>query len=576
MNPLQTRRPWLLLILVSLFVFQVAPASSPGQQSTGKPKYLQHIRTPSGTPFPDVGKPVVVAIVDDGVRLTHQDLADLIYSNDGEIAGNGVDDDDNGYTDDIHGWDVADADNRVSPPSARMDDYYHGTHLAGIIARIGKEIYGDRVRNVLRILPVKALADQATTNHIRAGYQGIDYAVRSGADIVLCAWTGGQMSPEEAAILQNARSRGVLLVSSAGNFPEEREQYPAAHEAVLAVAAVDSAGKKAPFSNYGMFVDLAAPGIGIDSASSSSDTGIARHDGTSQAAAMVAAAAAIVKIHNPSFTPEMVTACLKSGADILDVANPEYTGKLGAGLLNVGGALGCPLFSSSSLSENLLQAPQGYLRYTQQSVVEWKINMLGSVKGLWVEPAEFNGDPDGCMVSFSGQQEERRLGPFSMAEFTEPMFLPGSQAIVTVEPGKGGKTCDLLLAYRTEPFNFRTLYCRGTAELEESGAFEDGSGDKPYSAGTDCKWYITAPPGNNIHFSFSEFDTEANTDLLYFFNGSGTHEKIMAVFSGQQTPPEFTTWSNHVLVWFVTNEAIQGKGWKGRYDFVKKDVTEEQ
>ena len=101
------------------------------------------------------------------------------------------------------------------------------------------------------------------------------------------------------------------------------------------------------------------------------------------------------------------------------------------------------------------------------------------------------------------------------------------------------------------------------------GVFEDGSGTKNYALNSDCKWLITAPAGKVIEIKFTEFDTEAKTDLVYFFNGAGTHEKIMAIFSGPNIPPELTTWKNQVLVWFVTDGKDQGSGWKAEFRFLE-------
>ncbi len=123
------------------------------------------------------------------------------------------------------------------------------------------------------------------------------------------------------------------------------------------------------------------------------------------------------------------------------------------------------------------------------------------------------------------------------------------------------------MEYRAEPINFSCLYCRDTVHLDAEGTFEDGSGPNDYSFNSDCKWLITAPEGKVIHIKFTEFQTEARTDLLYFFNGAGTHEKIMAIYSGPEIPPEMTTWTNQVLVWFVTDGKNQEKGWKAQYRF---------
>ena len=89
-----------------------------------------------------------------------------------------------------------------------------------------------------------------------------------------------------------------------------------------------------------------------------------------------------------------------------------------------------------------------------------------------------------------------------------------------------------------------------------------------YSARTDCRWHIMAPEGKVIRFQFDEIDTEAKTDFVFFFNGSGTRQdQLMAVFSGSDTPPDVTTWSNEVLVWFATDGQNQGRGWQVTYRF---------
>ena len=100
------------------------------------------------------------------------------------------------------------------------------------------------------------------------------------------------------------------------------------------------------------------------------------------------------------------------------------------------------------------------------------------------------------------------------------------------------------------------------------GVLSDGSGDAAYAYDTDCKWLITAPPGKKVHFRFTRLDTEMRRDMIYFFNGDGTHAPIMAIFSGQELPPELTTWGNVVLVWFVTDGQNQGQGWEAEVIFV--------
>ena len=124
------------------------------------------------------------------------------------------------------------------------------------------------------------------------------------------------------------------------------------------------------------------------------------------------------------------------------------------------------------------------------------------------------------------------------------------------------------MKYEAETIDFSRLYCRGKEDIGTEGTLTDGSGLEDYVAHTDCKWLITAPEGKVIRFQFGDFHTEARTDLLFFFNGSSTRQdELIAVFSGSDTPPEFTTWRNRVLVWFVTDGQNQRQGWQVTYRF---------
>ena len=236
-------------------------------------------------------RPVVVAIVDDGVRITHQELADFIWRNPLEEPGNHIDDDGNGYVDDINGWDVSDGDSEVTPPPERLEQYSHGTRLAGIVVQVARRAYGDAAADFVRIMPVKSMSDEADKPYIKEGFAGIRYAIDAGADIILCAWGINQISRDEARTLAEAEDRGILVVASAGNFSQELEQYPAAYPSVMAVAALDREGALSENSGFGQFVDIAAPGLEIYTSSASSDRAYETTEGTSFSAAIVAGAA---------------------------------------------------------------------------------------------------------------------------------------------------------------------------------------------------------------------------------------------------------------------------------------------
>ncbi|MCK4999668.1 MAG: S8 family serine peptidase [Anaerohalosphaera sp.] len=534
--------------------------------------FIKAVNTPQNiAPLPGSGK-VVIAVVDDGVRITHDDLKDFIWINPKEIPNNGVDDDGNGYADDIHGFDVSDDNNTVSPPDKRPKDFYHGTHIAGAIAQIAKTVYGNKASDVISIMSVKALSDTAQHAYIKDGYKGIEYAIEAGADIIVCAWGVGHISPDESKTLQRAYDKGILILASAGNFPEGQEKYPAAHETVLAIGALDQNDLKSANSNFGSFVDLSAPGVDIESAASFSDTAYEFRDGSSMATAIAAAGAAILKSQNPAYTQDMLRACLKNSADNIAAANSEYTAQTGAGKLNITAAIDCKLFKQNVKKENVTQKPQGYIRAYNRSnnKTSWTIKPHGTFKGIWFRSIFTKNTNNKSIVKFYSDSSPaaKLYGSYTLDQLPAKVFVPGTTAYVTCETKEVRSKTDLLMEFRAEAIDFSRLYCCDTVKLDTEGTFVDGSGENNYSNKSDCKWLITAPAGKVIHIKFTEFDTQAKTDFVYFFNGTGTHEKIMAIFSGPDIPPEIVTWTNQVLVWFVTDTKIQGKGFKAEYRFV--------
>lgn len=287
---------------------------------------------------------------------------------------------------------------------------------------------------------------------------------------------------------------------------------------------------------------------------------------------MVPAAAAVIKLQHPSYSWQMVKACLKNSAMPLDALNPEYSAKLGAGKLNITAAVESTLFSADTRRRNQLANPQGYLRFGNPDAksTSWTIKPQGVFKGLWFKPLYTKGRPGQSTINFYSDDahDAKLLHSYPLAALDDGVFVAGTSAHVTFEPKGADPQLEWLLEYKAESINFSTLYCSGTQYIEIEGTFDDGSADNDYSARCDCKWLITAPAGKVINIKFTEFDTEAKTDFVYFFDGAGTHEKIMAIFSGPNIPPELTTWRNQVLVWFVTDGKNQGAGWKAKCKFV--------
>lgn len=209
------------------------------------------------------GTNVVVAVIDTGVDYNHPDLAANIWTNTREIAGNGVDDDGNGYIDDVRGWDFVQNDNTP------MDLNDHGTHVAGVIAGIGNNAAGiSGVNWKAKIIPLRfmdATGQGSTINAIRA----LNYAVANGARISNSSWGGPAFSQALFDAIQAAGGKGHVFVAAAGNSTANNDttpEYPSSYKLanIVSVAATDRNDALATFSNFGLAsVDVAAPGVGI-------------------------------------------------------------------------------------------------------------------------------------------------------------------------------------------------------------------------------------------------------------------------------------------------------------------------
>lgn len=271
---------------------------------------------------------VTIAIVDIGVDIDHKDLSGQIWINRAEADGiDGLDDDNNGFIDDVHGWDFADRDPDPRPGNS---DNVHGTHVAGIAAAQVDNGYG--IAGIgwnCRFMSVRV----GYGSYISHGYAGIVYAAASGADIISLSWGSGDSSNIERLTVEYAAESGALVVAAAGNINIYGfDYYPAAYEHVLAVTAVTSGDRLADFSNYAPWVDISAPG---DTIISTIPGGFGLLSGTSMATPLVAGAAGLLKALNPDWTPVELELQLKNSSDPIDHLNPQRKGLTGVGRLNV-------------------------------------------------------------------------------------------------------------------------------------------------------------------------------------------------------------------------------------------------
>ncbi|MEI7726309.1 MAG: S8 family serine peptidase [Bacteroidota bacterium] len=509
------------------------------------------------------GAIVRVAIVDDGFRLTHKTLRDFIYTNGKETPENFQDDDQNGYTDDIHGWDVSDNDNDVSVPKGKENVYYHGTYIAGIITTLFEKCYGENAKKVLQIIPVKVLSDYARNTYLADGYKGIKYAADQGADIICCAWSGGQLKDEEKSILDAALRKGIIIIGSAGNFYAEKADPPSSYPGVWCVASVDTLLKKSRYSNYGMRIDIAAPGDSVFGPHPLADNAFIHENGTSPAAAMIAGCAAIFKAIDPGASAGEIYDAIRNTAMPIDSLNLRYCGKLGSGLPDMAKAiqfLTNPDYKFSTFSP---ARPEGKIFFRKKrSPNSGEIHPAGAYKGMHIESV--CSDPQKIIKLYTGDSLSYK-GP--VGKISNWFFIPGSKFKIELQP-ETGLPKDLELSYYMETIDSTKLYCHDIQILDqELGVITDGSGVENYANNCSCKWQINLPAGKRIRIEFSNIDTQPNVDFVWIFDGTSTlPENLLAKFSGTNKPPVITSFTNKVLVWFLTNDHTIGKGWEMHYN----------
>lgn len=260
------------------------------------------------------GTDTIIAVIDTGVDYNHPDLSANIWVNTAEIANNGIDDDRNGYVDDVRGWDFA--NNDANP----MDDNRHGTHVAGIVGARGNNAVGVAGVNwSVRIMPLKFMTATGagnTANAIRA----LQYAVRMGAKVSNNSWGGGARSQALFNAISAANNAGHLFVAAAGNTGANNDtspSFPANFNLpnIISVTATDRFDRLPAFANTGPTnVDLAAPGVAI--LSTTPNNNYASLSGTSMAAPFVSGAAGLVLSVNPGIS----VSALKSA--LLDTVDP--------------------------------------------------------------------------------------------------------------------------------------------------------------------------------------------------------------------------------------------------------------
>lgn len=358
-----------------------------------------------GTPDADIDAPeawdlargdgsVVVGVIDSGVDYNHPDLKPNLWKNPGETAGNGIDDDGNGYKDDVYGWDFYNTD--ADP----MDDNGHGTHVAGTIAAAGNNAIGVvGVNWNAKVMALKFLGADGTGS-LSGAVGAINYATKMrttyGVNVRVTnnSWSGGGYSSSLYDAINKSGQAGMLFVAAAGNGGSDgvgddndsSPSYPASYDLpnVIAVAATDHKDQLASFSNFGATsVDLAAPGVSILSTTRGGNYG--HSSGTSMAAPHVAGAAALAWSYAPSAGYSTVRGAILNGVDAkTTLSNKVATGgRLNAysALRGLSGAVTAPA-SPSALAAATVSSSQIDLTWTDNSTNEDGFFVYRSTDGI--------------------------------------------------------------------------------------------------------------------------------------------------------------------------------------------------
>jgi thermitase len=252
---------------------------------------------------------VIVAVVDTGIDYNHEDLRDVVWVNEGEIPDNGIDDDDNGYVDDVYGINTLVRDSQGRATGNNRDTHSHGTHVAGTIgAKQNNGIGIAGIASNVKIIGIKTVPNSSDETDIDVAESFI-YAAKNGAKIINCSFgknknEGKNLIPETLRYIQD--NYGVLVIAAAGNSSaniDKNPTYPASHinDNLLIVASTTKTGSLSSFSNYGKInVDVAAPGS--DVYSTTPGNRYASMSGTSMASPTTAGLAAEILSHYPNLS----------------------------------------------------------------------------------------------------------------------------------------------------------------------------------------------------------------------------------------------------------------------------------
>lgn len=406
-----------------LFPFGAVDAAIPNDPNYQKQQVMwDQIGAPLAWDFVTGSRRVVIATIDTGADIWHDDLQANIWVNPYEIPDNNYDDDNDGYIDDVHGWNFIEGNNDVRTSvldnSGDPEAVNHGTVVASLVGAVG-----DNDKNVtglnwkVSVMPIRAVDSHGSGSYSKVA-EAVAYAVNHGADIISLSIVGDLYDGGLREVLYQAYKKGVVIVAAAGNDQRNDRggnltkvpNYPVCFDLndlenwIIGVSSVDNQDRLSNFADFGQCVDIVAPGQNIYTLQRYAP--MYGYDeefggpwrGTSFATPLVAAAAGLLKAEHPDWTAKQIITTLLVNADNIDNKNPLFKNELGFGRLNIGRA------ASISATDKFPVEHSSWLKYYFLDNTIYTIE--DGVKYFFADTSEAKIIAVGSSRSFDGKRDE--------------------------------------------------------------------------------------------------------------------------------------------------------------------------